>query len=175
MDSPKDNPKDSSVSILWIIIPSILILAIVFLYPIIIHYIFDVSHADKGTYGDSFGALNTLFSGLAFAVLIYTMMLQRKELALQREELEETRKELAKSAAAQESTQKALNVQVAKLNQTAILNGSVALMNYKRDIGSGYEGLVSYDLARKSNGEAEMWADNVTSIIQELEEDDNLG
>jgi hypothetical protein len=33
-----------------------------------------------GTLGDSFGILNTLFSGLAFAGLVYTIYLQKKEL-----------------------------------------------------------------------------------------------
>jgi hypothetical protein len=47
--------------------------------------------SEKGTIGDSFGAVNALFSGLAFAGLIFAILLQRKELKLQREELEETR------------------------------------------------------------------------------------
>lgn len=49
---------------------------------------------DQGPFGDQFGAVNALFSGLAFAVLIYTMRLQSTELALQREELESTREVL---------------------------------------------------------------------------------
>jgi len=40
------------------------------------------------TFGDMFGAVNTLFSGLAFAGLIYAILLQRSELELQRKELE---------------------------------------------------------------------------------------
>jgi Putative phage abortive infection protein len=53
-------------------------------------------HADKerGTFGDMFGAINALFSGLAFASLIYTVYLQRHELQMQREELRLTRDEL---------------------------------------------------------------------------------
>ena len=47
-----------------------------------------------GLFGDSFGAVNALFSGLAFAGVIYAIILQRKELQLQREELEATRGEL---------------------------------------------------------------------------------
>lgn len=57
-------------------------------------------------YGDSFGGLNALFSGLAFAGLIWTIILQRNELSLQRLELSETRKELKKSAEAQEDLTK---------------------------------------------------------------------
>lgn len=47
----------------------------------------------QGIFGDMFGAVNALFSGLAFAGLIITLILQRHELALQRDELEQTRKE----------------------------------------------------------------------------------
>jgi len=47
----------------------------------------------RGTLGDMFGTLNALFSGLAFAGIIFTILLQRKELKYQREELQATRKE----------------------------------------------------------------------------------
>jgi hypothetical protein len=50
---------------------------------------------ERGTFGDMFGAVNALFSGLAFATLIYTAWMQRIELALQRDELAATRDELA--------------------------------------------------------------------------------
>lgn len=49
---------------------------------------------DRGTFGDMFGAVNSLFSGLAFAGLIATLLYQREELKLQREELAQTREEL---------------------------------------------------------------------------------
>lgn len=48
----------------------------------------------RGQFGDAFGAVNALFSGLAFAGLVYTISLQRQELMLQRKELEMTRQEL---------------------------------------------------------------------------------
>ncbi|WP_145047877.1 hypothetical protein [Paenibacillus xylanexedens] len=38
-----------------------------------------------GTFGDMFGGVNALFSGLAFVGLIYTILLQRRELARQEE------------------------------------------------------------------------------------------
>lgn len=50
--------------------------------------------ADRGTFGDMFGAINALFSGLAFAGMIITLLQQKEELSLQRKELEDTRKEL---------------------------------------------------------------------------------
>lgn len=55
---------------------------------------------ESGVFGDTFGALNAIFSGLAFAGVIVTILLQktelenqRIELGLQREEMKETRKE----------------------------------------------------------------------------------
>lgn len=49
---------------------------------------------DRGLFGDKFGAVNALFSGLAFAGLIYTIILQKDELSLQREEIKQTRVEM---------------------------------------------------------------------------------
>jgi hypothetical protein len=47
----------------------------------------------RGQFGDMFGVLNALFSGLAFAGIIVTILLQSEELSLQRVELAETRAE----------------------------------------------------------------------------------
>lgn len=53
-----------------------------------------IADSDRGTFGDKFGAINALFSGLAFAGLIVTLLYQKEELKLQREELAQTRGEL---------------------------------------------------------------------------------
>lgn len=50
----------------------------------------------RGLFGDKFGAINALFSALAFAGIIFTIFLQKRELKLQREEMEETRGEFIK-------------------------------------------------------------------------------
>src|SRR5687768_11808438 len=63
------------------------------LYAILIPRVYS-EMTERGQFGDSFGALNTLFSGFAFAGIIFTIILQKRELALQRRELEYTRKEL---------------------------------------------------------------------------------
>jgi len=54
---------------------------------------------ERGQFGDTFGALNTLFSGMAFAAFVVALMLQRQELALQRRELQLQREEMAASRA----------------------------------------------------------------------------
>lgn len=52
---------------------------------------------ERGTFGDMFGSINALFSGLAFAGLIFTVLLQRQELQLQRHELKLQRDEIIES------------------------------------------------------------------------------
>ncbi|MBR7774468.1 hypothetical protein [Acinetobacter nosocomialis] len=50
-----------------------------------------------GTYGDTYGSLNTLFSGWAFALLLISLFMQRQELQAQRKELAAQRKETEES------------------------------------------------------------------------------
>ena len=59
--------------------------------------VFISESADRGLFGDMFGGVTALFSGLAFAGMICAIFLQSKELALQRQELELTRLELRAS------------------------------------------------------------------------------
>jgi hypothetical protein len=69
------------------------------------------SWAERGQFGDLFGSVNALFSGLAFAGVIYAIFLQRKELSFQRNELELQREEMRESRkefAAQAEAQKAM-------------------------------------------------------------------
>ena len=68
-----------------------------------------------GQFGDTYGAINALFSGLAFAGVIATVLLQRRELKLQRDELQEARK-------VQERSQEALSTQAHSLLIAAHLN-----------------------------------------------------
>ncbi len=67
---------------------------------------------DRGTFGDLFGAVNALIPGLAFAALIYTIVLQRDEIKQNREEIVLNRKELAKGSKLQQKTQQVLIQQV---------------------------------------------------------------
>lgn len=76
-----------------LVIFSIIITAVWILSNVVVYYSFS-NWTDRGTFGDAFGAINALFSGLAFGGIIYTILLQRQELKLQREELRDTRIEL---------------------------------------------------------------------------------
>lgn len=87
----KKNSHQKSENWLWFLL--IIPILIFFIYRPILG-LFPISEVELGTFGDSFGGLNALFSGLAFGGVIITLILQRKELKLQREELEATREEL---------------------------------------------------------------------------------
>jgi hypothetical protein len=83
----------------------------------------------RGQFGDLFGGLNALFTGLAFAGVICTILfqsnelrLQREELKLQREELGLTRNELHRAADAQSE-------QVTRLEEAAELSAISTLVN----------------------------------------------
>ncbi len=95
----------------WIIIITILVIVLWLVSAIIIYYLFP-DWSVRGTFGDMFGAINSLFSGLAFLGVIITVYLQKKELEYQRLEIIQTRIELEKSATAQQNSEKALQSQV---------------------------------------------------------------
>ena len=88
-----NNEETKSQLWIWIIIAIVGVIALWGLSWILIDKYID-SPTDQGTFGDKFGAVNALFSGLAFAGLIVTLLYQKEELKLQREELKETRNEL---------------------------------------------------------------------------------
>lgn len=69
-----------------------LLLAISIAFPFIVNHFF-CDWGKSGTFGDTFGAINALFSGLAFAGVIVTILIQKSELKLQRDEMQNTRKE----------------------------------------------------------------------------------
>jgi hypothetical protein len=73
-----------------------------------------------GQFGDSFGSLNALFTGLALAGLVYTAHLQRRQLDAQRTEI------AAQEEAAREN-RLAVRRQSREQHLTALLNANVAL------------------------------------------------
>lgn len=72
---------------------------------------------ERGTFGDQFGAVNALFSGLAFAGLIYTIILQRHDLKLQRRDLHYQRRELELNRKELELTRQEMEEQTAEFEK----------------------------------------------------------
>lgn len=119
--------------------------------------------AQRGQWGDFFGgSLNPLLTFLTFLGLLYTILLQRRELSLSREELSLTREELKRSSDALESQNESLAQQrfentlfsmIGVLNQiiekmdtqynsydgtTKSYNGRDCFTNFQSDISSVY-------------------------------------
>jgi hypothetical protein len=86
--------------------------------------------SERGTFGDLFGAVNALFSGLAFAVLIYTIILQREEIKENRREIVLNRKELQKSGKIQLKSQEVLIRQVEQTHLSAKMNAMRTIVDY---------------------------------------------
>lgn len=76
----------------------VFVVSLVVIYAIALLYftwpIDELSLDKSGVFGDSFGLLTALFSGLAFGGLIIAILLQKEDLGLQREELRLNREEL---------------------------------------------------------------------------------
>ena len=86
--------------------------------------------SERGTFGDLFGAVNALFSALAFAVLIYTIILQREEIKQNREEIVLNRKELEKSGKLQRKAHEVLVRQADQTHLSAKMNAMSTLVDY---------------------------------------------
>lgn len=115
----------------------------------------------RGAFGDLFGAINSLFSGLAFAGLMYTIFLTKQDLEIQRKEVAANRKQLIKSAKAQQKSEKALAEQVEQMKIASRLDALKTLIDYYNiQIANGSNTEVVIEKARKKR----------KSTIQEIEE-----
>lgn len=124
MDEPEEqNVPSEPIAPLWIGVGLVLALVAGWGTAVVVTF---TDWGQRGQFGDMFGGINAVFSGLAFASLAYALHLQRRELSLQRLELALTRRELAKQAAAQ-------TLQAATAVRAAQISG----------LGSLYEGYVA--------------------------------
>jgi hypothetical protein len=60
------------------------VVSIIFLYGYILFDVFKGDWAKSGVFGDSFGAINSLFSSLAFCGLVLSLIDQRRDMHEQR-------------------------------------------------------------------------------------------
>lgn len=86
MSDENNKQKDSKLGIRQYVFLSIVVVLIWGISITTIYYIFP-DWTSRGGFGDTFGAVNALFSGLALAGIVYALLLQRAELGMQREEL----------------------------------------------------------------------------------------
>ena len=83
-----------------------------------------------GQAGDLFGGVNALFTGLAFAGLVFTIMLQRRDLQMQSEALDLQSKELAATRAEVQKSAEAQDKQVS----LSVIATLVDIYTMQRDI-----------------------------------------
>lgn len=96
-----DNKDDR----LLIIMSGFVVLLVVGLWVTTYLSLFWKDEESRGTFGDMFGGVNALFSGLAFGGIIISIFLQRQDIGLQRDEIRATKVELARTATSQEFQQ----------------------------------------------------------------------
>lgn len=109
-----------------------------FLTPILVYFGLP-AWTERGQFGDVFGAVNALFSGLAFAGLFWALRmqqeqvelqrtelsLQRDELRLQREEMIASRAELSNQVRAQQALVRAAVAQIAVASVQARVEAAI--------------------------------------------------
>lgn len=128
----------------------------------------------RGQFGDMFGAVNAVFSGLAFAGVLLALYMQRKELSLQRKELKLTRDELKGSREAQEKSSEALEKQSINMLAAAIIDNKRAVLNscqYKLErLDTGRD---PYPLGEKMDRQQRL-KEKIDAILEELDEIDGM-
>ncbi|GJM17207.1 MAG: hypothetical protein DHS20C13_25340 [Thermodesulfobacteriota bacterium] len=158
-----EEDEETIKPLLWLIITII----ILWFTSYVLLTCFIVSWSDRGTFGDSFGAINSLFSGLALAGIIYTIFLQRKELKLQRLELLETRKELSRTAEAQEKSEIALGNQAKSLKLTTQLSALNSLVNAYSE-KEKYLNLKNKMAAKNASSNKEKYLNQIEKILEDM-------
>lgn len=116
----------------WWIAPLVVMLVAIWLMSVPLLSCLEESYEAWGQVGDSFGAVNALFSGLALGGVVVAILLQGRELRLQREELrlqrrdlKDTREELKRQADAAESQREATLLSAAITAAAARYEGAV--------------------------------------------------
>lgn len=105
---------------------------------------------ERGSFGDKFGFINSLFSGLALAGIIYSIFLQQKELSHQRTELKETKEEF-KDQNFQTTFFNLLKIQNQLANDISATIGDLSSYdkeNYKEIIGRKFFNQSKFQLLR---------------------------
>ncbi|MCX5828279.1 MAG: hypothetical protein NTV58_09810 [Deltaproteobacteria bacterium] len=141
----KPSNKLASCAIIMLVI--VVLVAVIALWLTYGHYPLRI-YAGKldlaAQYGDSFGMINSLFSGLAFAGIIITILLQWHELRLQRQELQRSVEAQRESVKEQKEFVKALReqaeLQIKTQDILAHQADSLFLAAYIQALTASYEG-----------------------------------
>ncbi|TGL54326.1 hypothetical protein EHQ61_03320 [Leptospira wolffii] len=156
-----------------LIITSLFAFIVFVCHVLFLNYIIYVLGIDKAaSVGDSFGSLNSLFSGLAFAILIGTIYLQKNELELQRQELSLTREEIRRSSEAAELSAKYIQEQAEAMrldNEFRILGRLLEIFSDEERDSYNIEEFTEEDRYFKKQ-RIEYYSDRKMEIVKLLEE-----
>jgi len=143
---------------------TVVVVAIWFIFGAMVFRLF--GWEGQGSFGDTFGVLNVLFSGLAMVGLIVAIIMQKEELALQRKELQLTREELTRSVEVQKVSGEALHKQVEMLQLTARINAYSVLEDL--EVGRLLRGL-SGEAATTAQLEIDRYASKLRDVLGQVE------
>lgn len=116
MSNKRNSENGSLKGWCFIIFVLVLVLVLWSMYPTWSYWykniFYNARFVEMGVFGDSYGALNTLFSAFAFIGIIASILFQSQELELNREELKRTRAEFETQGEQFKQQTVALNKQV---------------------------------------------------------------
>jgi hypothetical protein len=115
-----------------------------------------------GTFGDSFGALNTLFSGLAFSALVIALLMQKDDLGLQLRELTRSSNALDETAKANQAAAEAAQEQL-RLSAQAIERSE---SNARAQLVSTFRARIVVGLQWRREGSRKAWRLVVQNVGQ---------
>lgn len=153
--NPKANRKETSI--LFVVIPFILVIGLfmVFVYGNFYSWVGVNTYSKevllRGPYGDSFGPLTSLFSGLGFAGVVVTLILQQKQINRREDEWQaevEERRSLFNLDAAKRAYEQAIDLLKDHINDPGLwyrasrlveqanhLTHGITVTNHKVDLG----------------------------------------
>jgi hypothetical protein len=150
-------------------------------------YLFFGKWNEAGVFGDAFGAVNALFSGLALAGVIVAIFLQRIELRYQREELGLTREELhgqREELASQSVSMRRQTVESTFFQLLSLLNEIARTIKANAGTNTPYDGYQAFYVAANQltsryvntgpfEGSDKIKHDSITAIFRDVCLSDN--
>lgn len=147
------------------------ILAIILLQVIYGYVVyFSVPVTERGAFGEMFGAMNTLFSGFALLAVIYTILIQQKDLEQKSKDIENMYKALSRVSAAQEESTAAQKKQTDVLHDTALLQAYSTMLAY---FDMGIKEMKGFPIAEEYKKEREAYFKRLKSLLHTIEKLDN--
>lgn len=121
----------------------------------------------KGTYGDSFGSVNALFTGLAFAGVVFSILLQQRQIWLQREDFLSQLEEMQESRGTVEAQNRLLSSQNQLLRSqvdVALIQLQVSSMQLDAQIDEFELRQMGTHLPKESKSKLDQMRERVTSL-----------